>query len=46
MSRSKERHRGIGEVRLRGYVFDESGLKEVVVNGRQILKAPTREAPS
>ena len=37
--------RGWGDrgLRLRGYVHDESGLQEVLVNGRQILPAPTRE---
>ena len=31
-------------VRLRGYAYDETGLQEITVNGRQILSAPTREA--
>ncbi len=30
-------------VRLRGHAYDESGLEEILVNGRQILKAPAQE---
>ena len=31
-------------LRLRGYAYDDTGLQEILVNGRQILNAPTREA--
>ncbi len=30
-------------LRLRGYAYDDSGLSEILVNGRQILKEPARE---
>ena len=30
-------------VRLRGTAYDDSGLSEILVNGRQILKAPAQE---
>ncbi len=38
--------RGGGDrgLRLRGYAYDDTGLQEILVNGRQILNAPTREA--
>lgn len=37
--------RGTGAqgLKLRGYAYDETGLQEILVNGRQILSIPTRE---